>query len=85
MKQLALLFLLFPILISCVEYSPKPTGYFRIDINEPTYQTIETFETFRFELTDSARLIKYEKQDTENFNIVYDKLNAEIFCTFIPI
>ena len=85
MKQLALLFLLFPILISCGEYSPKPTGYFRIDIDEPIYQTVEAFDSFRFDLTNSARLTKYSKQDSENFCIVYDKLNAEIFCTFIPI
>ncbi|MCC8146548.1 MAG: gliding motility lipoprotein GldD [Bacteroidales bacterium] len=85
-----LFYLLFCLLVfsisSCQEYSPKPSGYFRVDLPEQTYSYTHQFEAFEFKYSDQAVIKEKpipEKQEGEFFNIVYPELNAEIFCSFL--
>jgi gliding motility-associated lipoprotein GldD len=77
---------LFVLLVACSEPSPKPLSYFRIDIPQPNYQVENKFKNFTFELSDQA-MIKESPQNEagEFFNIVYNQLQAEIYCSYIPI
>ncbi len=87
MKYLPL-FILCILFLSCSgDYSPKPSGYFRINLDVPIYR----------EYTDSASLYSFDIQqnstieivpDTakgERFNIVYPSFNAKIYCSFLPV
>lgn len=71
---------------SCQEYTPKPSGYFRIDLPSHNYEENNSFSSFSFLISDQA-IIKKNTLDEEkgkHFNIFYNNLNAEIFCSFIP-
>ncbi len=78
--------LFFLLLEACSNYSPKPPGYFRIDIPTANYHLYNAFENFEFELSDQAQITNVPQKETgELFNIIYPQLNAEIYCSYIPI
>ncbi len=73
---------------SCDEdYTPKPRGYFRIDLPTNTYQTIATNCPFSFEYSKYANANVYEGSQIENcwYNIDYPKLNATIHLSYSPL
>jgi gliding motility-associated lipoprotein GldD len=73
---------------SCDEdYTPKPRGYFRIDLPTNTYQTIVTNCPFAFEYSKYANANVYEGSQIENcwYNIHYPKLNATIHLSYSPL
>jgi gliding motility-associated lipoprotein GldD len=77
---------LFVLLAACSEPSPKPWGYFRIDIPQPDYRIENRFKNFKFELSDQAEIRELSQNEKgEFFNIVYSQLQAEIYCSYIPI
>jgi gliding motility-associated lipoprotein GldD len=83
-----LLFLLSVLFTSCdEEYTPKPRGYFRIDLPENSYQTIETNCPFSFDYSTFAKADVYNGNQIENcwYNINYPKLNATIHLSYTPI
>lgn len=85
-----LLFLVFCslciLLDACSESSPKPFGYFRIDIPQPDYRVENRFKNFKFELSGWAEIKESSQNEKgEFFNIVYNQLQAEIYCSYIPI
>lgn len=74
---------------SCKKNStPKPYGYFRIDLPNHSYSVLDTTAfAYRF---DKAALsfVCYQqapKPDEQWFDIVYPKLRAVIHCTYLPI
>ena len=70
---------------ACTHYSPKPTGYFRIDLPEPTYHWLE-FPGFGFYISEQAQMIKIPSPgDGEFFNLAYPHWNAQIYCSYLPI
>jgi gliding motility-associated lipoprotein GldD len=77
------LFLLF---VACSEPSPKPLGYFRIDIPPADYRMEDGFKNFAFALSTQATIAEIPQNETGIFfNIVYKRFQAEIYCSYIPI
>jgi gliding motility-associated lipoprotein GldD len=71
---------------ACTDYSPKPSGHFRIDIPASNYRPVADFEPFEFDLSNQAVITGMRQNEGGDFfNIIYPKLNAEIYCSFIPI
>ncbi len=67
-------------LLSCMEeYSPKPFGYFRIEMPEKTYQDFDEDCPYSFEYNESAVL--KEKRDCW-YDIRYPSLKATLQLTY---
>lgn len=74
-------------LLSCVEYTPKPRGYFRIEPEPTTYKTA-TFDhhPFLFNISRSATVELSPAGDPAVWvNLVYPKLGATIYCDYLRI
>ena len=84
-KYLPYIFLInFCVLISCSEdYSPKPLGYFRIDLSEKTYSIFNSNCSFNF-LHASDTKITQDKNDCW-YNVEYPHHNATIHLTYKTI
>ncbi len=66
--------------------TPKPVGYFRIDLPENDYQPKELDCPFSFEISKESRLLFFE--DTKEqcwFNIEYPNLGATVHITYKPV
>jgi gliding motility-associated lipoprotein GldD len=80
---LLLSFLLF--FTSCTQdYTPKPRGYFRIDLPATAYQPFESDCPFTFEYSNYARAEAYRGEQTEScwYNIQYPRFNATIHLSY---
>ncbi len=65
---------------------PKPTGYFRIDLPEHHYQTMDTTLPFTFEQSSYSNLsIKPQPDGSRWIDVEYPKLNASLKFTYFPI
>ena len=59
--------------ISCVEYTPKPRGYVRI-------------EPFNFDVSQTAVIeVLDQKMGVTGLNISYPELEAKLYCSYLPI
>ena len=93
MKSKILFFLLIALFASCSsDYSPKPKGYFRIELPEPVYHDFNDFQFFTFSFSNQARvevldnvLAGIKEKDNLWFNLNYPHLNAQIYCSFLQI
>lgn len=89
MKQLAIpfIFILSLALSCCSEYTPKPRGYFRIDLPQKVnYVEFNEKEfPFKFEYSDYSVVKPVPKNDSFWVDILYPKLNAKIYCSYKPI
>ncbi|MDR2628370.1 MAG: gliding motility lipoprotein GldD [Dysgonamonadaceae bacterium] len=84
MKLLPLLFVV-ACLLSCNNYAPKPSGYFRIEPGPHSYQHCRR-RHFSFECADKATLIPLPNEGRgEWFNISYPQFQANIHCSYLPI
>lgn len=63
---------------------PKPVGYNRIEIPNPSYAEYKTSK-FALEYSTAAEIKAIPDKDNLWFNISYDKLDATIYCSYIPI
>ena len=80
------LLVLLPFLVSCSDYSPKPTGYFRIDLPTPVYSSVDTFPCFQMDISNQARIVSLPSEDEAIlFNIDYPSLNAQIHISYLPV
>lgn len=72
---------------SCREhYTPKPYGYFRVDLPEHQYITSTNKLPYQFEMSQHAELVILEgKKEKYWIDIVYPDLNVEIHCSYKPI
>lgn len=87
--------ILFPIMffvsmlfISCDdEFTPKPRGYFRIDLPNNNYQKFESACPFSFEYSQFAKANVYQGNQNENcwYNIDYPQFKATIHLSYTPI
>ena len=88
MDSFPVIFLLFCLLTliftGCKKnYYPKPYGYFRVDLPEHRYHTIDTVLPYHFEISDIATIeLKKEEQEKYWIDIVYPTLNAAIHCSY---
>lgn len=80
------------ILYSCNDnYTPKPKGFFRIELQDKTYIPFNSNNyPFSFEIASVSRIINFENaenKDAENnwFDIYYPFYKARIYCTYTPL
>ncbi len=86
------LYLMFGVLFlfSCGQkeeyYTPKPRGYFRIDLPEHQYQKWDSVLPFKFEYSQWANCSYEEKNDQVYWiNITYPTLNAAFNISVFPL
>ena len=72
---------------SCVEYSPKPRGYFRIEPTKAVYQSLNLEDLpFDFNVSKSVIVELPEKdQSFQGLNLSYPELSAKVYCSYLPI
>jgi len=73
---------------SCSKTSiPRPYGYFRVDLPQHSYRTIDTLNLpYRFDLPENAKLISRESKGEQYWiDLYYPKLNASIYCSYKPV
>ena len=84
MKVLVSLFVISVLLYSCEEtYSPKPSGFHRIDLNKKSYQTYEADCPFSFDYPVESLLD--DKQENCWVNIHYPQFGSTIHLSYVPI
>jgi gliding motility-associated lipoprotein GldD len=71
---------------ACTHYSPKPAGYFRIDLPEPAYRWQE-FSAFTCCVSEHCRVEAAPNPGTEGefFDLVYEQWQARIYCSCLPV
>ena len=70
------------ILYSCEEYTPKPRGYFRIDLPEKKYKIYNESDCpYSFEYPEYAAIV-YHNPDSCWIDLVVPKLHAVIYLTY---
>ena len=87
--KLILIALLLTILIGCDNetYTPKPKGYFRIDLPTKEYKSFEKECPFTFEIPKYSSI----KQNVNHpdkpcwFDVVFNSLNASIYLSYKPV
>lgn len=90
-------FMFFPLIaflsVSCSsDYSPKPRGYFRIELPEPVYHDLVAYPYFKcgisnqvfVEELDNKSLEMKEKNGIE-FTLDYPRFQAKIYCSYFRI
>ncbi|MCX6283712.1 MAG: gliding motility lipoprotein GldD [Bacteroidetes bacterium] len=85
MKHFAIIFLLASALCGCnSDFTPKPRGYFRIDLPQKAYQKFDTTFPFTFEYPVYAKIVKDSSRMGELywFNIVYTPFNAQLHFSY---
>ena len=68
-------------------YLPKPRGYFRIDLPEKSYVTIDTLEKYRFECPEYAFVTPdpYSPDEKNWVNIEMPQFKGSIHLTHKPV
>jgi len=93
MKSKFTFFLLIVLSASCSQdYSPKPKGYFHINLPEPAYYDYAGSQYFKFSfsnqaLVEDAKNIPIEMKDKNGtgLNIYYPRLHSQIYCSYFRI
>lgn len=73
---------------SCTNnYTPKPYGYFRVDLPHHSYRTIDTLNLpYTFCISSHAQLIdRSTKENKFWIDIRYPSINAIVYCSYKPI
>ncbi len=76
------------ILISCnADYSPKPRGYYRIELPKKTYTHINTECNYSFDMPSYAVLVDDSSSNSKACwkNIIYKGLNGRLHISYYPI
>lgn len=86
MKKI-LLFVFAIFLYSCVENTPRPIGYNRIELPpQPSYQNFAgNYLSFYYSSISKIDSVHTNTGQSEWFNIVYPAYNARIYCTYTSI
>ncbi|MDR0756615.1 MAG: hemolysin family protein [Tannerella sp.] len=74
-------------LISCVEYTPKPRGFFRIDLPAASYTSLDLKELpYSFNMSQLATVELPPAEEPAGWlNLSYETLQAKIYCSYRPI
>lgn len=69
------------------DYSPKPRGYYRIDLPKKTYTKISTDCKYSFEMPSYAVLVDDSSSNAKECwkNILYKGLNGRLHISYYPI
>lgn len=87
-KAFLYIFLIILFLAGCTgNYTPRPYGYFRIELPEPHYRSVDTLQLpYSFEQSDAAKIIARNADGKKYWiDLVYPELNASIHCSYKPI
>jgi gliding motility-associated lipoprotein GldD len=74
--------------ISCSnDYSPKPSGYFRIDLPEKKYQPFDTLFPFYFEYPVYARILHDPQAPQEPYwiNVDFPRFRGAVHLSYKPV
>ena len=88
MKKICFLALLAISGFGCEQnYTPKPSGYFRIELPEQEYQLYTAACPFSFEYAKSDNIVKDMTPNAPDcwFDIIYPSLNGEINISYKPL
>jgi len=84
--------IIFPAIIifisSCSEdYSPKPIGYFRIDLPQKEYTLFDTTYPYSFEYPEYGRIIEKKQQGAEAYwiDLYFPDFNGQIHLSYKKI
>lgn len=72
------------LLVSCREYTPKPSGYFRIEPDTPRYASLALRNRpYTFHV---SQLVQADTLSGSGWLILsYPSLNVKIYCSYFPI
>ena len=93
MKSKIIFFLVIVLSVSCSsDYSPKPKGYFHIELPEPVYRDFTGNPFLKFNVSNQALVEDMKnvpedmkKRNGVGFNLNYPRLNAQIYCSYFRI
>ena len=89
MKQLSFIFLLLTILLLACEqvYTPRPRGYFRIDLPEKSYQAFDSTFPYTFEYPVYAKITSDPFSPEEKYwiNVNYMPFHATLHLSHKPV
>ena len=71
-------------LYSCQEevYTPKPRAYFRIDVRDTTYQSLQGNYPYTFEYSKASFVDSLQRKEDYWINLIYPELNSILFITY---
>lgn len=81
-------FIIFLSLTSCrQDYSPKPRGYFRIDLPEKLYVRFDSTYPYTFEYPVYARVVPDNRATSEPYwiNIDFPRFQGRIYISYKPV
>ena len=92
MKSKVLSFFLIALSASCSsDYSPKPKGYFYIDLPDPVYRDLD-YPFFQCSISNQALVEEpknmpagMKEKNGIGFNLNYPRFHAQIYCSFFRI
>lgn len=85
MKSLRILFFLSILLFSCSDsYTPRPRGYYRIDLPERSYRSFDTDFPYSFDYPSYAEIVPDSSKMAEPYwiNIRYKPFNATLHFSY---
>jgi len=93
MKSKLMLFFIIALYASCSsDYSPKPQGYFYIELPEPVYHDFAGYPFFKFSISNQVLVkemkdvpVGMKEKNGIGFNLVYPRFNAQIYCSYFRI
>jgi len=84
-KVYVYVFVFVSVFVSCSRpTTPKPYGYFRLDLPEQNYVPCTTAHA-QFAMNQSAKVEYIDPKDRSLFNIYYPGINATIHCTCLSV
>lgn len=88
MKHILLVICAAVLFVSCSHETPKPYGYFRIDLPQHEYISYDSiYPPCSFEVSAFSQVINRKARDgkSEWIDIVYPSLNGRIYCNYTDI
>ena len=87
LRTAALLAMLAPVISCNRSYTPKPTGYARIDYPGKSYRLYDEQEHFRFEVPEYSRVVPDNSPGAEPgwFNVEIPRFNSKIHMSYKPV
>jgi gliding motility-associated lipoprotein GldD len=84
MKHLAVVLLLLTFAACTSDFTPKPRGYFRIDLPKKSYRVFDTCFPYTFEYPVYARVMPDSSRMTEPYwiNILYSPYHAQLHFSY---
>ncbi len=88
MKKLIILLLIVAGFVACSKNSPKPIGYYRIEIPQNEYQSFDDAAyPYHFDLSKSAQIKHRPDTDEDKYwiDIYYPQFDGTIYCSYKTI